>query len=84
MSGRPLSIGRLAVFSLGPAALVLVVAAVAVVALKPGPGVALVIVLIALVGSIAVLGFVSSRMVNRAIEREEADKAHRTGTDEDA
>ncbi|GAA4399852.1 hypothetical protein GCM10023147_37860 [Tsukamurella soli] len=70
-----MSIGRLAVFSLGPAALVLVVAAVLVVTVRPGPVVALVIIAVGLVGSVAVMGFVSRRMVDRALAREDAEQA---------
>ncbi|MDF0529223.1 hypothetical protein P0W64_01310 [Tsukamurella sp. 8F] len=77
MSARGLSLGRLAVFSLGAAALVLVAATALVWIIKPSQGVALTIVLLGLVGSVAAMGFVSRRMVARAIESDAEDEKRR-------
>lgn len=75
-SGRGLSLGRLALFSLGAATLVLAAATVLLSVLRPSPAVSLVIVAIGIVGAVAAMGIVSTRMVHRAAsdEHEENDR----------
>lgn len=67
MSGkRELSLARLALFSLGAAVAVLAVVVVLLTVLRPGPGVGLLIVGVGLVGAVAAMGLVSSRIVGKA------------------
>ncbi|MFC7448918.1 hypothetical protein [Rhodococcus daqingensis] len=71
---RGLSMGRLALFSLGAAAAVLALATVALAALEPGPGLGLVIVLAGVAGAIAAMGMVSTRMTRRALDAAAEDE----------
>lgn len=67
MTGRRgLSLGRLALFSLGAAVAVLAVTVLLLNVLRPGPAVGLLIVAIGLIGAVAAMGFVSTRIVGRA------------------
>lgn len=75
--GRGLSFGWLALLSLGSAATVLLVATILVSVLRPGPGIGLVIVLAGVVGAIAAMGLVSTRLTRRALD--EADDDPGTG-----
>ncbi|WP_068982468.1 hypothetical protein [Tsukamurella pseudospumae] len=63
---RGLSLGRLALFSLGAAVAVLAVAVVLLNVLRPSPAIGLLIVGLGLVGAVAAMGFVSNRIVGRA------------------
>ncbi|MGW6374847.1 hypothetical protein ACWFRB_02125 [Rhodococcus sp. NPDC055112] len=65
---RGLSMGRLALFSLGSAAAVLALATVVLAVLKPGPVLGLAIVLAGVVGAILAMGLVSTRMTRRALD----------------
>ncbi|RDB49326.1 hypothetical protein [Tsukamurella tyrosinosolvens] len=68
MSGkRGLSLGRLALFSLGAAVAVLGVAVLLLNVLRPSPAVGLLIVAVGLVGAVAAMGIVSNRIVGRAV-----------------
>ncbi|AQA23590.1 hypothetical protein BTZ20_3307 [Rhodococcus sp. MTM3W5.2] len=71
---RGLSMGRLALFSLGSAAAVLALATVLLAVLKPGPVVGLVIVLAGVAGAIAAMGLVSTRMTRRALDDSAEDE----------
>ena len=72
MSGRRgLSLGRLALFSLGAAVAVLGVTVLLLNLLRPGPAVGLLIVAIGLIGAVAAMGFVSTRIVGRAAREQE-------------
>lgn len=69
MSGRRgLSLGRLALFSLGAAVAVLAVVVILLNVLRPSPAVGLLIVAVGLVGAVAAMGIVSNRIVGRAVE----------------
>ncbi|MGW0175897.1 hypothetical protein ACWDUM_18905 [Rhodococcus sp. NPDC003322] len=70
MSGQRgnLSFGKLALFSMGAAAAVLVLVTVVLAVLKPGPVVGLVIGLAGVAGAIAAMGVVSTRMTRRAFD----------------
>ncbi|MCA0154963.1 hypothetical protein LB823_01995 [Tsukamurella sp. M9C] len=69
MSGRRgLSLGRLALFSLGAAVAVLAVVVILLNVLRPSPWVSLLIVAVGLVGAVAAMGIVSNRIVGRAVE----------------
>ncbi|WP_019203059.1 hypothetical protein [Tsukamurella sp. 1534] len=72
---RELSIGRLALFALGAAVLVLGAAALLVNVLRPGPAVGLLIVAVGLVGAVAAMGVVSKRMVAKATRGEDERNA---------
>ncbi|MFD4368753.1 hypothetical protein [Rhodococcus sp. NPDC058521] len=61
-----LSIGRLAVYSLGAAVAVLVVATTLIAVLQPSAGVSLAIAGVGLLGAVAAMGFVSKWMTRRA------------------
>ncbi|MGN5240499.1 MULTISPECIES: hypothetical protein [unclassified Rhodococcus (in: high G+C Gram-positive bacteria)] len=61
-----LSLGKLAMSSLGAAAAVLLVAALVIVLLKPEPVIGLMVALVGVVGAIAVMGIVSKRMTRKA------------------
>ncbi|TWS19987.1 hypothetical protein FK529_07535 [Tsukamurella asaccharolytica] len=68
MSGRRgLSLGRLALFSLGAAVAVLGLAVLLLNLLRPSPAVGLLIVAVGLVGAVAAMGIVSNRIVGRAV-----------------
>lgn len=68
MTGKGgLSLGRLALFSLGAAVAVLGAAVLLLTVLRPSPAVGLLIVAVGLVGAVAAMGFVSRRMVGRAV-----------------
>ncbi len=72
MSGkRELSLGRLALFSVGAAVAVLGLCAVLLNVLRPSPGVSLAIVAVGLVGAVAAMGIVSNRIVGRAVQDSE-------------
>ena len=72
MSGdRGLSLGRLALFSLGAAVAVLGLAVLVLTVLRPGPGVGLAIVGVGIVGAVAAMGIVSKRIVGRAVQDSE-------------
>ena len=66
---RDLSIGRLALFSMGSAVVVLGLATLLLNVLRPSPAVSLLIVGAGLVGAVAAMGLVSTRMVRRAASR---------------
>ncbi|CAM3192715.1 hypothetical protein [Tsukamurella hominis] len=69
MSGRRgLSLGRLALFSLGAAVVVLGLSVLLLNVLRPSPAVGLLIVAVGLVGAVAAMGIVSNRIVGRAVE----------------
>jgi ABC-type branched-subunit amino acid transport system permease subunit len=61
-----LSLGKLALYSLGAATAVLVLTATLIAVLEPGPVVGLVIGLGGVAGAIAAMGVVSTRMTRRA------------------
>ncbi|MET9326691.1 hypothetical protein [Tsukamurella sp. NPDC003166] len=63
---RGLSLGRLALFSLGAAVAVLALSVVLLNVLRPSPPIALLIVAAGLVGAVAAMGVVSHRLVGRA------------------
>ncbi|TWS24871.1 hypothetical protein FK268_06405 [Tsukamurella sputi] len=65
--GRGLSLGRLALFSLGAAVAVLGVAVLLLTVLRPSPAVSLLIVGLGLVGAVGAMGYVSNRIVGRAV-----------------
>lgn len=65
---RGLSLGRLAVFSVGAAVIVLALCVLILNLVRPGPAVGLLIVAVGLVGAIAAMGIVSKRIVARAVE----------------
>lgn len=72
MSGkRGLSLGRLALFSVGAAVVVLGACVVLLNVLRPSPAIGLLIVAIGLVGAVAAMGIVSNRIVGRAVESSE-------------
>lgn len=74
MSGqRDLSLGRLALFSLGAAVAVLAVAVILLNVLHPSPAVGLLIVGVGLVGAIAAMGFVSRRIVGKAVAEQDEE-----------
>ncbi|WP_181763067.1 hypothetical protein [Rhodococcus spelaei] len=79
MSGgrRELSLGRLALFSLGAAAAVLLLVTVLVAALRPSPVVGLVIVLVGVAGAVAAMGTVSTGMTRQAFDEEPGDESTR-------
>lgn len=64
--GRDLSLGRLALYSMGSAVLVLAAATALLNVLRPGPAVSLLIVAVGLVGAVAAMGVVSTRIVKNA------------------
>ncbi len=77
MSGnRGLSLGRLALFSLGAAAAVLAAAVLLLNLLRPSPAIGLLIVAVGLVGAVAAMGFVSNRIVGRAADREQQERGN--------
>lgn len=61
-AGDDFSIARLALFSLGAAVTVLLLATLLIVLVQPTPGVGLVIGLVGVAGAIAAMGVVSRRM----------------------
>ncbi|GAA1088814.1 hypothetical protein [Tsukamurella spumae] len=63
---RGLSLGRLALFSLGAAVAVLALCVVLLNVLRPSPPIALLIVAAGLVGAVAAMGIVANRIVGRA------------------
>jgi threonine dehydrogenase-like Zn-dependent dehydrogenase len=67
------SFARSALASLGAAALVLLLATVLVLALKPGPAVGLVVVLIGVAGAIGAMATVSRRMLRRSFGGDPSD-----------
>ncbi|MBS4099742.1 hypothetical protein [Tsukamurella paurometabola] len=68
MSGRGgLSLGRLALFSVGAAVVVLGLCVILLNVLRPSPAVGLLIVAVGLVGAVAAMGVVSHRIVGRAV-----------------
>lgn len=73
MSSREFSLGRLAFKSLGAAVLVLAVATAAIVVWQPDAGVSLIIALTGVVGAIAAMGFVSTRVTRRELGRKDDD-----------
>lgn len=68
-----LSFGRLALFSLGAAAAVLLVTTVLIAVLTPGPAVGLIIGLVGVAAAIAAMGTVSTRMTRRAFGEGETE-----------
>ncbi|MBV6758964.1 hypothetical protein [Rhodococcus opacus] len=72
-----LSIGRLAVYAMGAATAVLVLATAIILVLKPGPVlgllVGLLVGLLGVVGAIAAMGYVSKRMTRNAYGRDPED-----------
>ncbi|CAM3576335.1 hypothetical protein ACXYTP_03670 [Tsukamurella ocularis] len=67
MSGRQgLSLGRLALFSVGAAVAVLGLCVLLLNVLRPGTGISLLIVAVGLFGAVAAMGVVSKAMVARA------------------
>ncbi|MFC4605380.1 hypothetical protein [Rhodococcus kronopolitis] len=71
--GGGTSFGLFALLSLGAAAAVLVVTTAVVAVLRPGPVVALVIVLAGVAGAIAAMGLVSTRLTRRALGEPDDD-----------
>ncbi len=68
MTGRRgLSLGRLALFSVGAAVVVLGLCVLLLNLLRPSPAVGLLIVAVGLVGAVAAMGIVSHRIVGRAV-----------------
>ncbi|MDZ7929442.1 hypothetical protein [Rhodococcus sp. NPDC076796] len=67
MSDREFSLGRLAFRALGAAVAVLALATALIAVLQPGPGVGLVIALAGVVGAIAAMGVVSTRMTRKEL-----------------
>ncbi|ADG78650.1 Integral membrane protein OS=Tsukamurella paurometabola (strain ATCC 8368 / DSM / CCUG 35730/ CIP 100753 / JCM 10117 / KCTC 9821 / NBRC 16120 / NCIMB 702349/ NCTC 13040) OX=521096 GN=Tpau_2038 PE=4 SV=1 [Tsukamurella paurometabola] len=65
---RELSIGRLALFSMGAAVVVLGLVTLLLTVLRPSPWVGLLIVSAGLVAAVGAMGFVSTRMVRRATD----------------
>ncbi len=63
---RGLSIGKLAMASLGSAAAVLLVATLVIVVLRPAPVIGLIVALAGVVGAIVAMGIVSKRMTRKA------------------
>lgn len=61
-----LSIGKLALASLGSAAAVLFVATLVIVVLRPEPVIGLIVALAGVVGAIVAMGIVSKRMTRKA------------------
>ncbi|MFC9554147.1 hypothetical protein ACFTWF_25280 [Rhodococcus sp. NPDC056960] len=61
-----LSIGRLAVYAMGAATAVLVLATVIILVAKPGPVLGLIVGLLGVAGAIAAMGYVSKRMTRNA------------------
>ncbi|BDD82792.1 hypothetical protein TPB0596_25550 [Tsukamurella pulmonis] len=69
MSGRQgLSLGRLALFSVGAAVAVLGLCVLLLNVLRPSPAVGLLIVAVGLIGAVAAMGAVSKTMVRRAVD----------------
>ncbi|MDF3306058.1 hypothetical protein CJ179_41100 [Rhodococcus sp. ACS1] len=68
-----LSIGRLAVYAMGAATAVLVLATVIILVLKPGPVLGLIVGLLGVAGAIAAMGYVSKRMTRNAYGRDPED-----------
>jgi hypothetical protein len=72
------SLGTLAVASLGAGTVVLALTVLVIFALKPGAAIGLTVALLGLVASIATMGFVSTRLTNRTLDRiEDAERAAR-------
>ncbi|GAB3126790.1 hypothetical protein GCM10027289_03280 [Tsukamurella serpentis] len=75
--GPRLSLGKLALYSLGAAAAVLGAGVLLLAVLRPSPVISLVIVAVALVGAVAAIGIVSNRMVGRAMDDHDAGAERR-------
>ncbi|KAA0021042.1 hypothetical protein [Antrihabitans cavernicola] len=68
------SYARLAFLSIGAATLVLVLTTVLVSVIQPGPDLGLTIALLGVFGAIAAMGFVATRITNRAFADVEPNK----------
>ncbi|GGC69561.1 hypothetical protein [Hoyosella rhizosphaerae] len=73
-SAAEFSLGRLAFYSLGAGTLALLLATILIMVWQPSPEIGLAIALLGLVGAIAAMGFVSTRMTRRAIAEIEAEE----------
>jgi Na+/melibiose symporter-like transporter len=71
MSGREFSWGRMALASLGSAALALALTTLVVAVVRPGPGWGLLIVAIGIGVAITSMGVVSTRMTRRGLGDDE-------------
>lgn len=79
---RPISYGRLALFSLGAGTLMILLTTLIILALQPEPVLGLVIALAGLAGAVAAMGVVSTRMTRRAVqEMETTSSREREGND---
>lgn len=76
---RDLSIGRLAVYALGSATVVLAITTAIIVLVKPPPVVGLIVGLLGLAGALVAIGYVSKRMTRNAYGR--GDEDPRPGSD---
>ncbi|WP_041450926.1 hypothetical protein [Hoyosella subflava] len=73
--GSRISYGRLALFSLGAGAGMILVATLLILALQPQPVLGLVIALAGLAAAVAAMGVVSTRMTRRAVEEMDNDSS---------